>query len=99
MSFPSIPNVLRILKYFLFYALGKTVSLSTLDVQAILGVILKDLNANIRKHGEAKSPCLAASMLPIHFFRWLLMSHIDSREVSRRVCYAFFAFSMNERDD
>ena len=38
-------------------------------------------------------------LLAIHFFRWLLMSHIDSREVSRRVCYAFFALSMNERDD
>ena len=38
-------------------------------------------------------------LLAINFFRWLLLSHIDSREVSRRVCYAFFAFSMNERDD
>ena len=38
-SFPSIPNVLRILKYFLFYALGETVSLKALDFQAIFGVI------------------------------------------------------------
>ena len=38
-------------------------------------------------------------LLAIHCFRWLIMSHIDSREVSRSVCSAFFSFSMNERDD
>lgn len=55
MSFPSIPNVLRILKYFLFYAFGKTVSLSALDFQAIFGVILKDLNANKGNMGKQRA--------------------------------------------
>ena len=38
-------------------------------------------------------------LLAINFFRWLLLSHIDSKEVSRRICSAFFAFSMNEHDN